>query len=567
MADTILEGVESIRVIRVDGNLKIRGIESVAAGKIIIDSGATPEVIRNGNVAEISTRSSTTISLSPGVAIDVEDVAGNLDASDFATPLFLTRLRGNFHARRIGAVTIRESVAGNFSLKESGSVEGRKISGSLTVESSRSISLSQVAGDFYCRDVEGEIAIEKISGTARLNALRGPFISRLVGGHLEIEDATDVEAGVVGGKLRASNLRGALRAGKIGGKLAVDGAAGEVAVGYVGGNARIARVSGALTLEEVGGAIDLSGPYPTGKSWSIRSRGRVSVDVDAQSSIELDASAGWGRIRTCGLDAAPLKWLGRNHVHGTFGPDTASPENAASAENAEGGPRMKLTIETKVADIIIAIAGSRERDFRFRGDRGFGRAFGAPFEELAREIGEDVPAFVRTVMDAAGKFVAETGPLSTGIVREVKRSVSQGLREVERAFGEIEKSVPADVGEKLSSLGKEISDLVSQAVRGGTREARNEMRDRVREAAREMRETIRTAARERWSRGNDEPSESAAPKPAASPSKPGATEKLNREDAIMEILAAVKDGRLEPDEADDLIKAWMEVSRSSDARR
>jgi hypothetical protein len=145
--------------------------------------------------------------------------------------------------------------------------------------------------------------------------------------------------------------------------------------------------------------------------------------------------------------------------------------------------------------------------------------------------------------------------------------VSQSLREVERAFGEIEKSVPADVGEKLSSLGKEISDLVSQAVRGGTREARNEMRDRVREAAREMRETIRTAARERWSRASDEPSESAAPKPAASQPKPGATEKLNREDAIMEILAAVKDGRLEPDEADDLIKAWMEVSRSTDARR
>ncbi|MGA6974857.1 MAG: hypothetical protein WBY93_24740, partial [Candidatus Binatus sp.] len=48
---------------------------------------------------------------------------------------------------------------------------------------------------------------------------------------------------------------------------------------------------------------------------------------------------------------------------------------------------------------------------------------------------------------------------------------------------------------------------------------------------------------------------------------PGATAKLSREDAILEILAAVKDGRLEPDEADDLINAWMEVNRSTDARR
>jgi hypothetical protein len=40
--------------------------------------------------------------------------------------------------------------------------------------------------------------------------------------------------------------------------------------------------------------------------------------------------------------------------------------------------------------------------------------------------------------------------------------------------------------------------------------------------------------------------------------------KLNRDDAILEILAAVKDGRIEPDEADDLINAWMEVSRTDD---
>ncbi|MDO8432233.1 MAG: hypothetical protein Q7S58_07465 [Candidatus Binatus sp.] len=566
MAETILEGVESIRVVRVDGNLKLRGAESSESGKVIVDSSDAPEIIRNANVVEISTRSNATISIPPGVAIDVEDVAGNLDASDFAAPLFLTRVRGNFHARRIGAVTIRDSVAGNFSLKESGSVEGRKISGSLNVESSRSISLRGVAGDFYCRGVEGEIAIEKISGAVRLNELRGPFISRLVGGNLEVETATEVEAGVVGGKLRAQSLSGALRAGKIGGKLAVDGVGGEVGVGFVGGNVRIGKVGGALTLEEVGGAIDLSGPYPAGKSWSIRSRGRVSVDVDDKSSIEFDAASGWGRIRTYGIDDAQFKWRGRNHVHGTIGPEIAS------AENAEGG-RLKLTIETKVADIIVAMAGSRERDFHGRGDRGFGRAFGAPFEELAREIGEDVPAFVRTVMDAAGKFVADTGPLPTGIIRDVKRSVSQGLREVERAFGEIEKSVPADAGEKLSRLGKEIGELVSQAVRGGTREARGEMRDRVRAAAREMRDTIRTAARERWSSGEDESpkspaaSKAAEEKSASASARPGATEKLKSEDAIMDILAAVKEGRLEPDEADDLIKAWMEVSRGTDAHR
>ena len=115
---------------------------------------------------------------------------------------------------------------------------------------------------------------------------------------------------------------------------------------------------------------------------------------------------------------------------------------------------------------------------------------------------------------------------------------------------------------------------MSQAVRGGTREARTEMRDRVRQAAREMRDKIREAARDMRDRPHDQPgnttqstTQSNAEKSSKSEQfRPGGTVKLNRDDAILEILAAVKDGRLEPDEADDLINAWMEVSRGDDVR-
>ncbi len=122
---------------------------------------------------------------------------------------------------------------------------------------------------------------------------------------------------------------------------------------------------------------------------------------------------------------------------------------------------------------------------------------------------------------------------------------------------------------------------MSQAVRGGSREARTEMRERVREAAREMRDKIREAARDVRNRPHDQSgsttqsnsqstTQSDADKPSSSSKsaqfRPGATEKLSRDDAILEILAAVKDGRLEPDEADDLINAWMEVSRGDEVR-
>jgi len=576
MAITTLEGVESIRILRAAGNLKISGANRSA---VEIDTNTAPELARDAGVAEMTLRGNATIAVPAGVTVEVEDLAGDLNVSDLATPFAVKRVRGNLHARRIGAISIRDTVSGNVSIKEAGSVEGLKVRGALSVESAHAIAFSLVAGEFDCRAIDGEVAIEKIAGGARLLGLHGPFIARIVGGHLEIEDGAHVEAGVVGGKVRASNLSGAIRIGKIGGKLAADSIAGEIAVGFVGGSARIGRVGGALNLEDVGGAVYLAGPFPADKTWSVRSRGRVNVEVEANASLELDASAGWGRIRTYGVDAAGLKWLGRNHVHGPIGPDPAS------------GARLKLAVETRGADVIVASADARERDFSGRGYRSrMSGAFSAPFEDLADELGGEIPAFVRSVLDAAGQFVAESGGISSTIVREVtrdvKRSVSEGLHEVERAVAEIEESVPGDVGDRLAKLGKEIGDLVADAVRGGSREARHEMRERVRHAAREMRDKIREAARNVRDRSHDRAgsttqsatgsttqsnTQSDAETPASDSQSakftPGATEKLSRDDAILEILAAVKDGRLEPDEADDLINAWMEVSRGADARR
>jgi hypothetical protein len=539
MAISTIDGVESIRILRAAGNLKVSGGDRPA---IEIDSGVAPRVTTNAGIAEVTLRDNAVITVPAGVTVEVEDLAGNLDLSDLATPFVVTRVRGNLHARRVGAISMRDTVSGNVSIKEAGAVDGIKVRGGLSVESAGAITFSHVAGELECRAISGEVAIEKIAGGARLTGLRAPFIARVIGGHLEIEDAAHAEAGVVGGRVRASNLSDGLQIGKIGGKLAVDNVVGEVAVGFVGGNARVSHVSGSLNLEDVGGAIDLAGPFPLDKAWSVASRGRVNVEVDSSASLELDASAGWGRIRTYGIDASALKSLGRSHLHGTIGPDPAS------------GARTKIAIETRGADVIIASADARERDFSGRGYRSREGGFSAPFEDLVDDLGGEIPAFVRSVLDAAGQFVAESGGLSSGIVREVTRDVKRN---------------------------KEIGELVSQAVRGSSREARTEMRDRVRKAAREMRDKIREAARDVRTRAHDQSgsttqsntqstTQSDTEKPSSSSKsaqfRPGGTVKLNRDDAILEILAAVKDGRLEPDEADDLINAWMEVSRGDEVR-
>src|SRR5258708_8945661 len=203
MAISTLDGVESIRILRAAGNLKISGGDRPS---IEIDSGTAPRVTTNAGVAEVTLRDNATVAVPAGVTVEVEDLAGNLDVSDLATPFVVTRVRGNLHARRIGAISMRDIVSGNVSIKVAGAVDGLKVRGALSVESSGAITFSHVAGELDCRAIDGEVAIEKIAGGARLTGLRAPFIARVIGGHLEIEDAAHPEAGVVGRRVRASAL-------------------------------------------------------------------------------------------------------------------------------------------------------------------------------------------------------------------------------------------------------------------------------------------------------------------------------------------------------------------------
>ncbi|HEV2169586.1 MAG TPA: hypothetical protein VGR40_01495, partial [Candidatus Binatus sp.] len=284
MAISTIDGVESVRITRASGNLKIAGGDRSA---VEIDTDSAPRVSTSAGVAEVRLRGNATVRVPKGVNVEVEDVAGNLQIADLATPFVVSRIRGNFDARQVGAISIRDSVSGNLNVKQAGAVDGVKVRGALNIESTGAITFSSIAGALDCRGIEGEVAIEKIAGSAYLSGLREPFIARVIGGHLEIEDAAHVEAGMVGGRVRASNLSGGIQIGKVGGKLAAEGVAGEVAIGFVGGRARVSRLGGALSLEDVGGAVELAGPFPLDKTWIVRSRGRINLEVDPAASLEL----------------------------------------------------------------------------------------------------------------------------------------------------------------------------------------------------------------------------------------------------------------------------------------
>ena len=141
---------------------------------------------------------------------------------------------------------------------------------------------------------------------------------------------------------------------------------------------------------------------------------------------------------------------------------------------------------------------------------------------------------------AAGRIVSESGKFTGTIAHDVTRSVGDALREVERALSDLDDKVPHEVRDRFSRLGRKISDAVERAVE----EARERRRDRTRPR-------------------EDAAPESASSSAASSEEPPVPGSEGTRDDAIMKILNAVREGTLKPDEADRLIAAWAELHRAS----
>ncbi len=124
MIETSLEGVESIRVIRAAGNLKLARSDSSA---ISIDCDVYPEVRRSAGTAELSLMSNAEVRVPANVAVEVVDCSGNLDVKDVSAPLSLGRIGGNLDARGVGSVAIRSSVHGNLEIAGAQALECDKV--------------------------------------------------------------------------------------------------------------------------------------------------------------------------------------------------------------------------------------------------------------------------------------------------------------------------------------------------------------------------------------------------------------------------------------------------------
>lgn len=520
MIRTTLEAVEALRVMRCEGGLVIKG---TSAENAVASSEAEPRIRHNASVLEIYVPSAVELEVPPGVALEALDCAGNVTVRDFDGPLVLGRIRGNLKAERIGSLALRGEVDGDVAVTAAGTVETGEVNGSVRVSAALSLRATHVLKDVECRSVE-DVSVDD------------------VGGRLSVANVTTVRAGRVAGRCDIRQV-GGIDLDSVGGKLTVARIAGDVTARFVAGHVSLASVGGDIRISEAGGAIDLLGPFPSAGEWNLTGRGSIRVEIPSNASCEIRAVARSGRVRMHHVSSEDLKLDEQGHVEGKFG-------NGA-------GPTINL--ESTGSDIHLSRedveTGEQERAHRGRRSR-LRHHLGTQFDDLREEI----PVLVNEVVGAAGRIFSESGKRTGAVAQEVGKGVVDTMREIERAISELEEKAPRDVSEKLAKLGRRLGEVVERAV-DDARERRRSARERRASESGRSDESEETATSRDEDAGK---AESDTAKTDKANTGPADAEKRDR--ALLEILKAVRDGHLEPEDAETLINSWLALKRTTDGK-
>lgn len=165
--------------------------------------------------------------------------------------------------------------------------------------------------------VETELDLDTAGGAIDVTSIRGDVELSTSGGALRLRDVEGkrIEGHTSGGEVDAERLSGDARLTTSGGAISVRDVRGDLAVDTSGGSIDVAGVSGAVDAETSGGPISLEaiggavkahssgGPVTArllagnadGGSLS-SSGGRVTVYVDPQAALDIDASSSGGGV-------------------------------------------------------------------------------------------------------------------------------------------------------------------------------------------------------------------------------------------------------------------------------
>jgi hypothetical protein len=251
----------------------------------------------------------------------------------------------------------------------------------LSLNKTESVVIGAVGADLEVIDIADVLRCGNIGGDCQVyGGARCEFVVGIVGGSIEVNSASSMHLGGVGGDCELRDVQGAVEIGNVGGEASITGVGGDLQVGSIGGDAELMGLKGAIEVGGIGGDLELQATFPAGSHTRLNAGGDASVKLPGNPDLSIRAAVG-GEVEASGLSIA-----------------SGSKGNLVSLVYGDGAAELEMSVG---GDLELLGAGNPRSSSTSTSWGDFNREMAELGREMSR-LGQDMSREIAAAFQEAG---------------------------------------------------------------------------------------------------------------------------------------------------------------------
>src|SRR6266700_3250450 len=370
-----------------------------------------------------------------GGDVELLSIGINADREKIGEAIALTDLRADMKVTHASSLRARGGIRGDVSLEGVALVEIETVGADLSLVSTEAAVIGSVGRDLDVVNITDALSCGSVGGDCQVQGSAGCEVAiGNIGGDIEVNSASSVHIGSVGGECELRDVQDIVQ------------------VGSVGADAELRGLKGAIEGGNVGGDLELQATFPAGSHTRLNVGGDASIELPENANLSIRAAVG-GEVT-----GQSVTFEGGNLVRLEYG------EGAADLELSVGG------------DLELRGAGSPRSSSNSSSWGDFGKEMselGSEMGRLGQELGREIAAAFQEAGWSQGSDWS----------RELKRKMDEQARRAQRQAEESTRKAQRQAEEAARRAGEHASRV---RVRVNDREWRMdpERLERLKEQAR-----------------------------------------------------------------------------------
>ena len=239
-----------------------------------------------------------------GGDVELQNIGSGADIEKIGEAIALRSLHADLNVTNASSLRARGEIRGEVTLTNVALVEIEMVGAGLSLNKTEAVVIGAVGADLEVIDIVDVLRCGNIGGDCQVyGGARCEVAIGNVGGSIEVNSASSMHLGSVGGDCELRDVQSAVKVGNVGGEASINGVGGDLQVGSIGGDAELMGLKGAIEVGSIGGELELQATFPAGSHTRLNVGGDASVKLPGNPDLSIRAAVG-GEVEASGQSIA-----------------------------------------------------------------------------------------------------------------------------------------------------------------------------------------------------------------------------------------------------------------------